>query len=208
MAAAPAAHHQLGNPVEISGSFAEPERRELAALVRSALVDRVQNGRAARIAVRPVSPRLRTMGASFVSVTPDTGTRGPVGSVRAVRPLAVDVVSNACHAAFDDPRWPPLTPDVVDGATVSIDVVGPLSQLPSSTYDAVVDAVRVGRDGLVLALEGNTFTFLPDVWQTSRDAVDFVALLWRKAGLEPGDLPSRSRLATFTTETYHLPLMS
>jgi AMMECR1 domain-containing protein len=96
----------------------------------------------------------------------------------------------------------------VDGATVSIDVVGPLSQLPASNYDAVVDALLVGRDGLVLALEGNTFTFLPDVWQTSRDAVDFVALLWRKAGLEPGDFPSRSRLATFTTETYHLPLMS
>lgn len=208
MAGAPAAQHQLGNPVEISGSFAEPERRELAALVRSALVDRVQNGRAARRAVRPVAPRLREMGASFVSVTPATGTRGPVGSVRAVRPLAVDVVSNACHAAFDDPRWPPLTPDVVDEATVGIDVVGPLSPVPASNYEAVIDAVGVGRDGLVLALEGNTFTFLPNVWQTSRDSADFVALLWRKAGLEPGDFPVRSRLATFTTETYHLPLVS
>ncbi len=77
-----------------------------------------------------------------------------------------------------------------------------------SNYDAVIGAVDVGRDGLVLALEGNTFTFLPDVWQTSRDAADFVALLWRKAGLEPGELPARSRLATFTTETYHLPLVS
>jgi AMMECR1 domain-containing protein len=101
-----------------------------------------------------------------------------------------------------------LTPDVVDGATVGIDVVGPLTPVPVSNYEAIVDAVVVGRDGLVLALEGNTFTFLPDVWQTSRDAADFVALLWRKAGLEPGALPTRSRLATFTTETYDLPLVS
>ena len=148
------------------------------------------------------------MGASFVSVTTASDMRGPVGSVRAVRPLAVDVVSNACHAAFDDPRWPPLTPDVVDDATVGIDVVGPLETAAATNYESVVDAVAVGRDGLVLAFEGNTFTFLPNVWQTSRDAADFVALLWRKAGLEPGSSRYAARLATFTTETCQLPLVS
>ena len=50
-----------------------------------------------------------TPGAAFVTLTLDGHLRGCIGSLTAHRPLAEDVTANALAAAFDDPRFPPLT---------------------------------------------------------------------------------------------------
>jgi uncharacterized protein len=47
--------------------------------------------------------------ATFVTLQIEGALRGCIGVLEAIRPLVVDVAHNAFAAAFEDPRFPPLT---------------------------------------------------------------------------------------------------
>ena len=55
------------------------------------------------------APWLHARGACFVTLTQEGELRGCVGGLEARRSLLEDVTANARAAAFDDPRFPPLS---------------------------------------------------------------------------------------------------
>ena len=149
---------------------------------------------------------LRDPGACFVTLRTDGALQGCIGSLVAHRPLGVDVAANAAAAAFDDPRLPALTPADVPVTDVHVSVLGTMRPTTAADLGALRDGLRPGVDGLVVEAAGRRATFLPSVWAQVSDVDEFLAALWRKAGLLPGSWPDDITLRTYEVQEFSGPL--
>ena len=164
------------------------ERRELLDLARSSICDEMhcrhqsfmnmpekQKQRAAR-----TENRLDQPGGAFVTLHLAGDLRGCIGYIEYPGPLrqAVDAVSR--KAAFEDPRFSPLSPAELDRIHIEISVLSPLHRI------AGVEDVQVGRDGLVVELGRHRGLLLPQVaTEYGWGAEEFLNNTARKAGLPP-----------------------
>jgi hypothetical protein len=112
--------------------------------------------------------------------------RGCIGTLEPRRPLDVDVRANAVAAAFSDPRFPPLGSGEFPDTLVEVSLLSASELITAESERSLLDQLRRGADGLVLEYAGRRATFLPQVWESLPEPVDFVAELKRKAGL-PAD---------------------
>lgn len=175
----------------------------LLAVARAAIAERLGDGGAlgAALALRPGSASLATPRACFVTLEARDGTgglalRGCIGSTEARHALADAVVEAARLAAFEDPRFAPLTADELPGIVVTVSALTPL--VPAAGPEAIVP----GRDGVVLIAEGRQAVFLPEVAQRYEwEAEEILAQLARKAGLSRHAWRG-GRLFVFTCERF------
>ncbi len=74
---------------------------------------------------RELPPDMQLQAGAFVSLhLPDGELRGCIGTIQPVREnLAEEIIDNAIRAATRDPRFPPMTPDELDGLDISVDVL-------------------------------------------------------------------------------------
>jgi hypothetical protein len=155
-----------------------------------------------------VPDAVRSPGSSFVTLERGAELVGCIGSLDVRRALWRDVARNARAAAFEDPRFAPLSPDERAGVTVEVSVLSPPRPVPPAALTsagAVAEVLRPGVDGLVLAAEGQRATFLPDVWAKIPDPTDFVLELVHKAGW-PSTWPAGAEAWTYGTTTATAPL--
>lgn len=128
---------------------------------------------------------LRRHGAAFVTLKRNGALRGCIGSVRAYRPLAVDVADNAYGAAFRDPRFPPLSDLELDGLHLSVSVLTAPEPLPVVDEADLLRRLRPLTDGLIIESGSSHALFLPAVWEQLPEPALFLAHLKAKAGLDP-----------------------
>lgn len=118
---------------------------------------------------------------SFVTLTLDGHLRGCIGSMIGQEPLYLNIARMARAAAFEDPRFPPLTSEEWARVDMEISVLGPLTPCPDP------QAVEVGRHGLLLQLGNRSGVFLPKVpVEQGWDLAAYLENLCRKAGLPGG----------------------
>ena len=139
----------------------------------------------------PPSPtstgRLEAPGASFVTLTTRGGAlRGCIGSLVARRPLVEDIRANALAAAFEDPRFSPLTKDELPQLQVEISVLTEPAPLTYSNPQDLIAKLRPHVDGVVLQRGWHRATFLPQVWEQLLIPEEFLGHLCTKAGLPAG----------------------
>ena len=124
--------------------------------------------------------------ATFVTLKLDDELRGCIGSLKPMRPLAVDVRENAIAAAFRDPRFPPLAVVEFEATSVEVSLLSADERVEVRDEEDLLAQLRPGVDGLVIEYGHHRATFLPQVWESLPAARDFLAALKRKAGL-PAD---------------------
>ena len=112
--------------------------------------------------------------------------RGCIGSILPYRPLIDDVVANAKAAAFEDPRFPPLTPQEFNEVEIEVSVLTIPEKVEYEDVDDLRTKIRPMVDGVILQLANHQATFLPAVWEELPSFDLFFAHLCMKAGL-PGD---------------------
>ena len=127
---------------------------------------------------RGLSPAAMEQRGVFVTLKKHGDLRGCIGRMIPDRPLATLVGAMALQAAFEDPRFRPVTLEEVPKLEIEISVLTPMK--PVSGPDEIV----VGRDGVLLQKGGRSAVFLPQVapeqgW--GRD--EMLDNLARKAGL-------------------------
>lgn len=131
-----------------------------------------------------MSAQLKKPGAAFVTLhTRDGLLRGCIGSLRARVPLIEDVKNNAKAAAFEDPRFPPLSLRELPHIIIEISVLSPPQPLHYSDAADLVQKLRPGVDGVVLEKGWHRATFLPQVWDQLSTPTEFLGNLCYKAGL-------------------------
>jgi uncharacterized protein len=149
--------------------------------------------------LRDLDDRLRTPGASFVTLEHGPELLGCVGALEASQPLGIDIAEHALAAAFDDPRMPPLSPADFPVMAVKVSVLSTPEPLAVTSFAQLRAVVRTGIDGLTVELPNRRATLLPSVWEKVRDPDDFLDALWHKAGLPPRAWPAGLQVSRYTT---------
>jgi AmmeMemoRadiSam system protein A len=140
--------------------------------------------------------------ASFVTLRLEGDLRGCIGSVVAHRPLGEDVANNAYSAAYRDPRFKPVDEDERTRLAVEVSVLSERAAFEAPSEEAAVVALRPGVDGIYLEFGEMRATFLPQVWESIPEPLDFLCELRRKAGLPMRFWHERLRLSRYTVDKY------
>ena len=155
-------------------------RRDLLALARGSLEAFFRGEPPPRLG----SDRSESFGeprAIFVTLRQRGELRGCIGTLAPEGDLSRSVPRFALKAAFEDPRFPPLSPEELAACRIEISVL----TAPVAVGDPA--EIEVGRDGLIIEARGRRGLLLPQVateWGFDRDR--FLEEVSRKAGLPPG----------------------
>jgi AmmeMemoRadiSam system protein A len=151
---------------------------------------------------KTLPPELMEERATFVTLTIGGRLRGCIGMLEACRPLAEDVAANACAAAFEDLRFPPLTRAEFKKIEIHISVLSPPEEMSFSSEADLLSQIRPGIDGLILREGFHRGTFLPSVWEELPAKEEFWEHLKLKAGLPMGYWSDSLRVFRYTTEYF------
>lgn len=178
----------------MDANLAAEDRRTLLAIARETISARLE-GR------RPLLPApteaLRARSGAFVTLHASGRLRGCIGRMRGDEPLAITVQHMALAAAFEDPRFPPLSRPEFDTIRIEVSVLSPFEPIEPS-------AVRVGVHGLYVTRGYHSGVFLPQVPGEQGWGLDeYLTNLCRKAGI-PEDSIGRegTELFSFTAEVF------
>jgi len=125
-------------------------------------------------------PLLARSGRVFVTLRRHDRLRGCIGTLSPRLPLGRAVVEMAALAALRDPRFEAVRPSELEDLQLEISLLSP-------PQPARPEEVQVGRDGLIIELNGRSGLLLPQVpGEMNWDREQFLDGLCRKAGLPPG----------------------
>lgn len=153
----------------------------------------------------PDDEELRVDRGAFVTIRKDGDLRGCMGRPTPRRPLAVTVGEAAVTAATDDPRFPAMEIEELDDAVITVSVLTNPEPIDVDDASEYLDAIEVGRDGLIVEQGSHRGLLLPQVAiDNDWDAQKFLIETCRKAKLtgtaytEPETTVSRFSAQKFT----------
>lgn len=178
------------------------ERRRLLGIAARSIRHGLEHGKPCDVDLDDLSPALTERRATFVTLESNRRLRGCIGSLEATHPLAQDVAHNAHAAAFDDPRFPPVEENEIQGLGIKISVLSPPAPMHVMSEADLVAQLRPGVDGLIIRDGEKRATFLPSVWEKVPEPAGFVRALARKAGWPEGHWSATVRAWRYTTEEF------
>lgn len=181
-------------------ALSEADRQTLLRVARAAIASGLRTGRApdgVHDAESLGSPR-----GCFVTLHLDGALRGCVGSLRPRGPLVGEVARAAYMAAFNDPRFPPVTEDEVERLLIHVSVLSTPMPVAVRSEADLVQSLRPNIDGVILHEGARLGTFLPDVWRSIPDPVEFVKQLKLKAGFSVDYWSDDIEVERYVTESF------
>jgi AmmeMemoRadiSam system protein A len=166
----------------------DEDKAWLLALARRTIAERLGLAAGdAALSAQPQSPGLVAACGAFVTLNKkrhapgDNGLRGCIGLMASDNPLRETVKRMALAAAFEDPRFPPLSQGELGDCRIEISALSPMEPCPDP------HSVVVGRDGILLQRWGRQGVFLPQVpveehWSQEQ----YLESICYKAGLPAG----------------------
>ncbi len=116
----------------------------------------------------------------------ETSLRGCIGFLAPIYPLVVSTIKSALEAAFNDPRFPPLSRDELDNVVFEVTVLSVPRELDLRNRWSLPKQIVIGKHGLVVEKEFFKGTLLPVVpVEYCWDEETFLAETCLKAGLNP-----------------------
>lgn len=166
----------------LSFSLSKKEQAYLGKLVRWAIAEGMggKNPNQTLLMDPPYAALCVPLGC-FVTLNLCGSLRGCIGTMVPQEPLYKNAVRMAASAAFNDPRFPPLTEEEWKACQCEVSVLGPMSICPDP------ECIEVGRHGLVLQMLDKSGVFLPQVpVEAGWDRLEYLEHLCEKAGLPHG----------------------
>jgi AmmeMemoRadiSam system protein A len=147
-------------------------------------------------------PKLWEQKATFVTLTIGGQLRGCIGSLQAQRPLAQDIAKNAQNAAFNDPRFNPLSREEFAKTEIEISVLTAPEKLDYTDVEDLRAKIEPFTHGVILQKGIRQSTFLPSVWEQLPDFDGFFANLCMKAGMQSDCLSGHPEIYTYKAHKY------
>ncbi|MFH1500867.1 MAG: AmmeMemoRadiSam system protein A [archaeon] len=155
------------------GEYDDKDGQMLIKLAR----DTIQAGFTNEEVKMPPEARFKQARGVFVTLHKNGQLRGCIGLPYPSNAVADAVVEAAKSAAFEDPRFPPVSEGELKDIEIEISVLTP-------PVKCVAKDVNVGRDGLMCEFHGYTGLLLPQVaTEHGMDRVQFIEALCQKASL-------------------------
>jgi AmmeMemoRadiSam system protein A len=178
---------------DMQPEYGPKERSLLLELAHQAIVARLE-----RREILPAfySEHLSEPRGVFTTIYSDQKLRGCVGYPAALMPLFRAVIETAQGAAFDDPRFPPLTLAEATNLKVSLSILSPLVPIAA-------EEVEVGRHGLMISYKGQRGLLLPQVpVEHGWDRLTFLQQTCHKAGIPLDAWQHGATIEAFTAEVF------
>lgn len=133
----------------------------------------------------------------FVTLKKGKALRGCIGLIVGHKPLRESIGEMALAAAFDDPRFPPVTLKELGSLRVHVSLL----TVPTSVES--YQEIRPGVDGIIVSYRGRKGVYLPEVaTETGWDRETFFrSCALEKAGLAAEDL-EKAAIEVFQTEGF------
>ena len=129
----------------------------------------------------PPTEKMREKLGAFVTLKIEKRLRGCIGHIVGDLPLWKTIKQMASQAAFNDPRFPPLTEAELSVVAMEISILSPLESLDDP------EKLVPGRHGLFVRKGSASGLLLPQVaLEWGWDRKTFLAHTCRKAGLAEG----------------------
>jgi AmmeMemoRadiSam system protein B/AmmeMemoRadiSam system protein A len=146
----------------------------------------------------PPSKILKENRGAFVTIKIGGQLRGCIGHIRAAKPLYETVIEMARAAAYEDPRFHPLTENELDDIEIEISALSPLIPVGD------IDEIEVGRDGLIIVMDMHQGLLLPQVaTEYGWDTITFLEQTCLKAGLPKNSYKDKNaKIYRFTADVF------
>ncbi len=176
-----------------SGEYSPHERQMLLHLAHRSIESYLQQS---PIDLTPPTPHLAEERGAFTTLHLEGKLRGCIGYVLPVAPLFKTVAQTAVAAAFQDPRFEPVTEAEAELLHVEISVM-------SRLFTISADEVEVGKHGLLITLGARRGLLLPQVpLEHGWDAETFLGETCRKASLPSDAWREGAQIEAFTAEIF------
>jgi AmmeMemoRadiSam system protein A len=183
--------------MEQSARFDEADGKKLLQTARSAIEEKLLGSAGGVIETTGVPAHLKEPYGTFVTLNKNGALRGCIGSLTAREPLIDGVRRNAVNAAFEDPRFPPLSKEELNRIKIEVSILSRPASLDYSGGADLLEKLNPGIDGVIIRKGARQATFLPQVWDQLPDKKTFLSHLCLKAGL-PADAWSAGDLEVST----------
>jgi AmmeMemoRadiSam system protein A len=183
-------------------TITDAEQQLLLQLARESIEYGLQHQHEIALSTDEHPPQLQEQRATFVTLHLNHQLRGCIGTLEAYQPLVLDVAHNAYAAAFNDPRFMPVTQNEANNLEIHISILNPAEELRFSSEQELIDQIRPAVDGLIMQDGGRKGTFLPSVWEQLAEPKEFVCHLKRKAGLPVDYWSDTLRVWRYTTTSF------
>jgi len=145
-------------------------------------------------------PSFEKKAATFVTLTLDGKLRGCIGTLIPHNTLFDDLTSNAIKAAFEDPRFTPLTKEEFEKLKVEISLIGPITSISYHNFEDLRGKITPNEHGVILRLGDKQGTFLPQVWEDLPEYDQFLIHLFHKAGIDPNTVKELPEIFVYTVD--------
>ncbi|MCK5405126.1 MAG: AmmeMemoRadiSam system protein B, partial [Desulfobulbaceae bacterium] len=177
--------------------FNDDQGRILVKLARNTILERF-DAEKARAIEKKMQPEMTDTGfqrqrGTFVTLKIGGQLRGCIGSLTATESVLASVKHNAINAAFQDPRFAPLTEDELEKVHIEVSILTDPEPMEYKDGLDLVAKLRANVDGVIIRKGFASATFLPQVWEQLPRPEDFLGRLCTKAGL-PQDTWQHSKL--------------
>ena len=163
----------------ISLGLQEEEKKALRRIALAAIEGKLKGVRSAP--AEKLGSNLQEKRGAFVSLHKSGRLRGCIGQIVPTQPLQQTIADMAVAAAFDDPRFDPLTLREMKDLELEISVLTPMERLKNP------DEIEIGRHGLYLKKGFCSGLLLPQVAvEYGWDRNTFLEETCREAGLSRG----------------------
>jgi len=121
----------------------------------------------------------------FVTLTKFGKLRGCIGYPEPVYDLQRGIIQAARAAAFQDPRFPPVTEKELEDIQVEVSVLTKPKLIEVEEPEEYLDKIEIGKHGLIIRKRGFSGLLLPQVFidyeSTPKEALEMTC---EKAGLQ------------------------
>lgn len=170
------------------------EKKELLRIARETLATYIVSGKMTDIKTN--FEALKRPSDAFVTLRKSGELRGCIGTVRAPKPLCMNVAELSISSAMRDPRFPPLEPDELPEIDIEISVLSDFKKVGASSE------ITAGVHGVLVEKDGRSGIFLPQVateqgWNAEQ-MLNYLCA--HKAGLPQDAWKKGAALYIFTAE--------
>ncbi len=163
--------------------YSQTEQQILKHIAQQSILTGLEAQHSLEVNLSDYSEALQKKQATFVTLKIGDNLRGCIGTLSPHQALVKSVAYNAYAAAFQDPRFPALSPQEYEQLKYHISILSDTSPMQFDSEQSLLAQIRPGIDGLVLKEDNQQGTFLPSVWEQLPEPEAFLQHLKNKAGL-------------------------
>jgi AmmeMemoRadiSam system protein A len=175
------------------------DKQTLLNLAHEAIQSKLE-GKNLNVDSSKISDDLKRKCGAFVTLEINGQLRGCIGHIAPVQALFQDVIENACAAAFEDPRFLPLTKNELEKTDIEVSVLSKSKKMEYNSPFSLVQILEKNKPGVILKKGSYGATFLPQVWDDLPSAQDFLSHLCLKAGLDSDEWTRGVEIETYAVE--------